>query len=305
MHEGDAEACAELPGEEKSVSYTFHQPRRGRWFMVRPFLISLALWLAAPAFANEKAEPDPSGSPYWEPIRMLLFGGRPINADGRQVISVYLNTRADDASTVPVMVNAMIDQTPEEYIKAVYLVVERNPSPVAGLFRFSPASGRVKVETRLRFEDFSFVRAVAEMNDGRLYMAQRWVKAAGGCSAPMGKNAVPAALLGKMRFRMDDAVKLDQPNLVQVQIRHPNESALAADFDPGKTPQFVRNVSVTYNGASVMDAQVDFSLSDNPVFRFYFLPREEGRLRVEVLDTHDRHFEQELLISEGGEAAGG
>src|SRR5258708_24336826 len=35
---------------------------------------------------------------------------------------------------------------------------------------------------RSRFEDYSFVRAVAEMNDGRLYMSQRWVKAAGGCS---------------------------------------------------------------------------------------------------------------------------
>jgi sulfur-oxidizing protein SoxY len=276
--------------------------------IVRPFVkgvCALALLLAMPAFANEKAEPDPAASPYWEPIRMLLFGDRSINADKRQVISVYLNTRADDASTVPVMVNAMIDQSPEEYIKAVYLIVERNPSPVAGVFHFFPDSGRVKVETRLRFEDFSFVRAVAEMNDGRLYMAQRWVKAAGGCSAPMAKNAVPAALLGKMRFRMDDAVTYGQPNLVQVQIRHPNESALAADFDPGKTPQFVRNVNVTYNGAAVMDAQVDFSLSDNPVFRFYFLPREEGRLRVEVQDTHDRQFEQELMISEGREAAGG
>lgn len=267
-------------------------------------IAAAALLIAAPAFANEKAEPDPDQSPYWEPIRTLLFGSRPINADGRQVINVYLNTRADDASTVPVMVNALVDQTPEAYIKSVYLIVERNPSPVAGLFHFSPDSGRVKVETRLRFEDFSFVRAVAEMNDGRLYMAQRWVKAAGGCSAPMAKNAVPAALLGKMRFRMDDAVRLDQPNLVQVQIRHPNESALAADFDPGKTPQFVRNVNVTYNGAAVMDAQVDFSLSDNPVFRFYFVPKEEGRLRVEVEDTHDRRFEQELLIKEGTEPGG-
>lgn len=267
-------------------------------------IVAAALLIAAPALANEKAEPDPDQSPYWEPIRTLLFGSRPINADGRQVINVYLNTRADDASTVPVMVNALVDQTSAAYIKSVYLIVERNPSPVAGLFHFSPDSGRVKVETRLRFEDFSFVRAVAEMNDGRLYMAQRWVKAAGGCSAPMAKNAVPAALLGKMRFRMDDAVRLDQPNLVQVQIRHPNESALAADFDPDKTPQFVRNVNVTYNGASVMDAQVDFSLSDNPVFRFYFVPREEGRLRVEVEDTHDRRFEQELLIKEGTEPGG-
>lgn len=264
-----------------------------------------AALVVGPAWANEKAEPDPARSPYWEPIKTLLFGDRVINPDGRQIISVYLNTRADDASTVPVMVNALVDQTPAEYIKHVYLIVERNPSPTAGVFRFTPDSGRVKVETRLRFEDFSFVRAVAEMNDGRLYMAQRWVRAAGGCSAPMAKNFVPEALMGKMRFRMEDAVQFNQPNLVQVQIRHPNESALAADFDPNRTPQFVRQVDVTYNGAPVMNAQVDFSLSDNPVFRFYFMPRQPGSLRVEVEDTFDRRYVQELRIAEGEQAAGG
>ena len=273
-------------------------------------MIRVAAWLAlvvalaaVPAWANEKAEPDPTRSQYWEPIRTLLFGDRVINPDDRKVIAVYLNTRADDASTVPVMVNALIDQTPEEYIRNVYLIVERNPSPTAGVFSFTPDSGRVKVETRLRFEDFSFVRAVAEMNDGRLYMASRWVKAAGGCSAPMAKNFVPAALMGKMRFRMDDAVQFDRPNLVQVQIRHPNESALAADFDPNRTPQFVRNVNVTYEGAAIMNAQVDFSLSDNPVFRFYFVPKRSGSLRVEVEDTFDQRYVQELRIAEGADAA--
>jgi sulfur-oxidizing protein SoxY len=269
-------------------------------------LLAVFLLVSAPAaWANERAEPDPGQSQYWPTLKTLLFGERPINADQRKVINVYLNTRADDASTVPVMVNALIDQTPSEYIKSIYLVVERNPSPTAGVFHFTPDSGRVKVETRLRFEDFSFVRAVAEMNDGRLYMAERWVKAAGGCSAPMAKNFVPAALLGKMRFRMDDAVQLNQPNLVQVQIRHPNESALAADFDASKTPQFVRSVNVSYNGLPVMNAQVDFSISDNPVFRFYFLPRQEGSLRVEVEDTYDRVYIQELKIANGANPADG
>ena len=102
-----------------------------------------------------------------------------------------------------------------------------------------------QVETRLRFEDFSFVRAVAEMNDGKLYMSQRWVKAAGGCSAPNAGNVVPEALLGKMKLRFDDdSVTYGKPNLVQLMIRHPNESALAADFDGEKVPQFVRSGSL-------------------------------------------------------------
>jgi len=265
-----------------------------------------ALVFVMPVLANEKAEPDPARSPYWEPIRQLMFGDRVINPDDRDVIRVYLNRRADDATTVPVAVKSQIDQTDKDYIKSIYLIVERNPSPTAGVFHFTPSSGRAQVETRLRFEDFSFVRAVAEMNDGKLYMSQRWVKAAGGCSAPNAKNFVPEALLGKMKLRFDDdTVSYGKPNLVQLMIRHPNESALAADFDAEKVPQFVRSVKVSFDGRPVMDAEVDFSISDNPNFRFFFNPQGKGELKIEVEDTHDRKFTHSVPIAEGALLPGG
>jgi len=265
----------------------------------------LALYAAIPVHANEKAEPDPARSQYWGPIKQLIFGDRVINPDARDIVRVYLNLRADDASTVPVMVKAQIDQTEKEYIKSIYLIVERNPSPTAGVFHFTPDSGRAQVETRLRFEDYSFVRAVAEMNDGRLYMSQRWVKAAGGCSAPNGKK-LSDSLLGKMKLRFDeDNITYHKPNLVQLMIRHPNESPLAANFVEGEVPQFVRSVKVTYGGKTVMDAEVDFSLSDNPNFRFFFTPEEKGQLNIEVEDTYDRKFNHTMEISEGVPLPGG
>ena len=265
----------------------------------------LALLVIAAAYANEKAEPDPAQSQYWGPIRQIMFADRVINPDTQDVIRVYLNVRADDASTVPVVVKAQIDQTEKEYIKSIYVIVERNPSPIAGVFHFTPGSGRAQVETRLRFEDYSFVRAVAEMNDGRLYMSQRWVKAAGGCSAPNGKK-LAESLLGKMKLRFDDdMITYHKPNLVQLLIRHPNESPLAADFVAGQVPQFVRSVKVTFDGKPVMDAEVDFSLSDNPNFRFFFTPEEKGELKIEVEDTHERKFSHSINISEGVPLPGG
>jgi len=267
--------------------------------------IAIAALFATVAFANEKAEPDPALSPYWDSIKQLTFGERTINPDARDVIRVYLNVRADDASTVPVVVKAQIEQTDKDYIKSIYVIVERNPSPTAGVFHFTPESGRAQVETRLRFEDYSFVRAVAEMNDGKLYMAQRWVKAAGGCSAPNGKK-LSESLLGKMKVRFDDeTITYHRPNLVQLMIRHPNESPLAANFDATQIPQFVRSVKVTYGGKPVMQAEVDFSLSDNPNFRFFFTPEEKGLLDIEVEDTHDRRFSHSVTISEGMPLPGG
>jgi sulfur-oxidizing protein SoxY len=55
----------------------------------------------------------------------------------------------------------------------------------------------------------------------------------------------------------------------------------------------------------VMSAEVDFSLSDNPTFRFWFVPLEKGELRVEVEDTHDNRFIQSLPIYEGAALPGG
>jgi len=94
-------------------------------------------------------------------------------------------------------------------------------------------------------------------------------------------------------------VSYNKPLLTQINIRHPNESAMAADFEAGKVPQFVRKLNVTYGGKSVLNADVDFSISDNPSFRFFFTPTGKGELRVEVEDTHDQHYVQSIPIAEG------
>jgi sulfur-oxidizing protein SoxY len=274
--------------------------------VARRMLASVCLLgVAAAAVANENAEPDPNRSQYWTPVRQAMFGDREI-LDGRDILNVYLNVRAIDATTVPLSVKARIDQTPEQHIRNLFLVVERNPSPAAGVFHFGPESGRVQLETRLRFEDFSHVRAIAEMNDGKLYMASRWVKAAGGCSAPGERNRIPPELIGQMKFKfVDDAIEYNRPTLVQLMIRHPNESALASDFDGDRVPRFVRSLKVTYDGKPVMSGEVDFSISDNPSFRFFFTPTHEGVLEAVVEDTHDKLYVHRMTITEGVPLPGG
>ena len=265
----------------------------------------LATLLPVLACANEKAEPDPANSQYWDTIRQITFGDREI-LDGKGVIRLYLTLKAADAATVPIAVKGQIDQTPERYIKSVYLIIERNPGPSAGIYHFTPDSGRVQLETRLRFEDYSHIRVIAETNDGKLWMDSRWVKAAGGCSSPMSKFSVPPSLLGKMKFKFDDDyIKDNEPNLVQLMIRHPQESAYAMDFDNSKTPEFVRNVKVTYGGRIVLDAEVDFSLSDNPSFRFNIVPKgKPEELKAWIEDTYDRQWEQSVEIVPGAKVPG-
>jgi sulfur-oxidizing protein SoxY len=120
------------------------------------------------------------------------------------------------------------------------------------------------------------------------------VKASGGCSAPPGSDAAAAlATMGKMQLRVDGDLQGREPVLAQLAISHPNHSGLAMDqFTRQFTPSdFVRKVEVTYKGQPVFSADVDFSISENPNFRFWFAPQGAGDLRAVVVDSRDRRFD--------------
>lgn len=261
----------------------------------------LLFGLCAGVRAQVKTGDDPEASPIWQKVRASLFQSRPIAAASDDVISLDAPVRADDAAIVPIAIRTPLLQTAARHIDKVYLIIDNNPSPISAIFQFTPLSGRADIETRVRIDEYTHVRAIAETSDGDLHMATRFVKAAGGCSAPPGKDAqAAAATLGRMKFRVEgDATgnqARNQPVLAQLMISHPNHSGLAMDqvsrlFTPA---HFVRQVRITYGGQPVLSADVDFSISENPNFRFYFLPRSDGELKAEVVDSNDLRFESAL-----------
>jgi len=135
---------------------------------------------------------------------------------------------------------------------------------------------------------------IAEGADGSLLAVQRYIKAAGGCSAPAGKSlAERLAGMGQMKWRIDPPADPSTPVSVQLMIRHPNNSGLAMDqlthlYDP---PYYVRNVRVTRGDELVFSADVDFSISENPAFRFTLRPGKSGALHARVTDSNERVFE--------------
>ena len=274
--------------------------REGRWWAALMTGLGIALiCTAVRAAETEEAVPD---TEIWLKVRASFFGTRPIQPDVDAVIRLEAPYRAQDAATVPIAIRTGTGQGGGRYIQTLYLIVDKNPSPIAAIFRFTSDSGRADIETRIRVEDYTPVRAIAEMSDGKLYSSARFVKAAGGCSAPAGKDIEAAlARLGRMKIHLDQSVAFGEPNLAQVMISHPNHSGLAMDqltrlYVPA---YFVRTINVTYAGKPVLSADVDFSISENPNFRFYFVPREEGELKAEVADTKDLRFEAMLAVRRG------
>ena len=66
------------------------------------------------------------------------------------------------------------------------------------------------------------MRAVAELNNGDLHMAHRYVRASGGCSAPAGKDQEAAlARLGRLKLRTESGLEVGKPARAQVMVSHP------------------------------------------------------------------------------------
>ena len=249
--------------------------------------MSCALLAAPHAFAVDN----------WPRIRVGLFQDRAIAEDAGKMIDLVTPVRAEDAAVVPVAIRTLAAQTPELYIRRLYLIIDNNPGPLAAVFNMTPELGRADIETRVRIEEYTNVRVVTETSDGKLHMMSRYVKASGGCSA--GKDpAAAAAGIGRMKLTLEGQPQLNRPVLAQLMIRHPNSSGLAMDqvtrlYAP---PHYVKHIDVAYDGRQIMSAETDISISENPNFRFYFMPQQDGTLTVEAVDSMQRSYRATLQV---------
>ena len=154
---------------------------------------------------------------------------------------------------------------------------------------------------RIRVETFSYVRAVAELNTGELYMTKSFIRAKGACSAPPPPSMEDSRkLLGKMKMRVVGKVKLGKPNLMQVKVRHPNITGMAPlKIGSRVIPPafFMDSLEVTYNDKLIVKAFLTFSLSMDPAIRFYFTPEKEGVMTVKGTDTKKNAFSSSYEIS--------
>ncbi|WP_225772935.1 quinoprotein dehydrogenase-associated SoxYZ-like carrier [Inquilinus sp. Marseille-Q2685] len=247
-------------------------------------ILAALLALAGPARAE-----DP-----WPDLKTAIFGDKAV-ADGSAFMRVEAPQRAYDAAVVPVTIRFDREHRPAGRIRAVTLVVDKNPAPVAAVFRLGDTIADPTIGTRVRVNEYTNIHAVAETEDGSLFMAAAFVKAAGGCSAPATKTPDQAeAHLGEMRAKNLDAVQIGAPSRVELLIRHPNYSGMQMDqikrtYVPAR---FIETIEVSYDGARLLQVEGNISLSENPVVEFSFTPTETGRLSATARDSDGAVFTQ-------------
>lgn len=215
------------------------------------------------------------------------------------MIQLEAPIRAADPATVPISIQVGFPQSEERYIKTITVLIDNNPAPLVGRFHFGPRSGRADLGLRVRVNEYTPVRAIAETNDGQLYMSSRFVKATGGCAAPVGSDLDKAmARIGKMKFKMSEKVRVGESTPAQLLISHPNITGLQMDqltrlYHPA---HFVQTIDISYGGERVLAAETDISISENPSLRFHFIPDETADLAVEVVDSNAMEFSRTVSV---------
>lgn len=236
----------------------------------------------------------------WNLLKESMFGDAVIDTSG-VIVALEAPSRAHDAAVVPVIIKAL---DPGRRIEQVHLIVDMNPLPLAGIFKFSEDAGAWhSLETRIRINEYTNVRVVAKLQDGSLHMASQFVKAAGGCSAPaMADMEAAMARAGKMKLMIDKINRSDAfASEAVVKISHPNNSGMQFDqISRNYIPAFyVHTIGVNIDGKKLIEVETNFSLSENPVVRFQFdadSSAESSSLTAYALDSKGNQYRRSIAV---------
>jgi sulfur-oxidizing protein SoxY len=258
-----------------------------------------ALWAET---ASGQAEPSEET---WLGIKDNIFGGAKLE-DGAGIVVLEAPARAEDAAIVPVTIRATLPENDSRIVRRFTLVIDENPAPLAGVFEIGPSSGVTAISTRVRVNSYSYIRAAAELSDGKIYVVRSFVKASGGCSAPALKDVDQAsANVGAIKLKQFTAQEpgnfSGKVREAQIMIRHPNYSGLQMDqltrlYIPAN---FVEELRVWQGNELILAVTGAISISENPNIRFNFIPNGALQFRAEAKDTKGHIFSAEWQ-AEGG-----
>jgi sulfur-oxidizing protein SoxY len=136
---------------------------------------SALMAIAGVVLAGRQASATPDATREW---LAALAKGTP--KEGK--VTLKAPEIAENGNAVPVTVSVESEMSEKSYVKALYVAADGNPAPGVITWQFTPMSGKAEVSFRTRLAQTQKLVAVAEMNDGSLYMASHEIKVTiGGC----------------------------------------------------------------------------------------------------------------------------
>lgn len=233
----------------------------------------------------------------WPVVKEAFFANRTI--EEASFIKLTAPRRAESGAQVPVTLTIDRAQSDANAIKNVYIIVDANPIQLAATYHLTELLGKLQLSTRIRMETDSFVRAIGETADGKLYMAAIEVRAAGGCGGTVeGDDAAIRAAAGKIKLNVESPVKFGEATPITFIIKHPMFTGLQRDLVSGgyKPAFYIQKATFTYNRKPLMNVDFGVGTSEDPYLRFNFVPDTPGMLEVKASDNEDTSFSRQLEV---------
>lgn len=254
--------------------------------------LTAATLFAPLAHAAGASDTEQERNQRWQEIAKSIFGDRQIETTDT-LVKIDAPKRAEDAALVPITLS-MPDR---DKVKAVSLIIDDNPAPYAAKFEFGPAADTRELKLRVRVNNYTDMHAVVETTDGKLFEAKQFVKASGGCSAPMGMSDEEAMKgMGDMRMKFAE-VQPGKPVEATLMIRHPNFSGMqmnqvTRDYTPAR---YIEKLVVSAGDQTVFTMTGDISIASNPVINFGFKPDGKA-IQVLASDNQDGRWSHSFPV---------
>ncbi len=252
------------------------------------FCTLLASSILFRANQSAMAEPNPQ---LWPVMKEAFFEKRPMTEV--TFMKIDAPRRAESGAQVPVTYTIDNAAANGVVIKKLYAFVDANPIPLTATYHLTDALGDFHLSTRIRFETDAYVRLVGETADGKLYLASREIRAAGGCGGTVENDeAATRAAAGRIKMNVETPAKFGDATPATFNIKHVMRTGLQRDLvSQGFVPAFyIKKTEFTYNGKPVMTVDVGVGTAEDPYFKFNFVPKEAGKLSVVATDNEGKSF---------------
>lgn len=259
---------------------------------MKVFAVALAASLAAVTLAHSGEGDAPDRQKRWKELAQSEYGDKTLEPTETAIV-LDAPARADDAALVPMAIKV----DPNAGVTGADLIIDDNPGPVAARIKFGSAIDPRLMQLRVRINGYTNVHAVAVTKDGGLLQNAKFVKASGGCSAPVGETVEEARHnMGRMRMKFGSNAEFGGAPEATLMIRHPNFNGMQQDpLTMAYTPaRFIESIEVTRGDEKVFSLGSDISLTTDPVIGFLYKPGGDKPFRVTVKDTEGETWTQEF-----------
>jgi len=209
---------------------------------------------------------------------------------------------AENPMAVPVRVWVDHPMEPGHFIRSIEIVLDKDPVPHKGTYRFTPANGQAWVTFSMRSGAGGVVRASAECSQHGRFVATREIRVASDGCATLS-DAIDRDRLGNPRLRLARPPRLGEVIEVRTKIDHDSDTGLSlrgATYVRERPEFFLRQMRVYFERELISEFRLTSAVSPNPLIRFPLKVTRAGTLRVVFVNNEGRQWEVAEAIQPAG-----